>query len=193
MARVGSLNVSAVKMPSKSGKAKVAPKHPPYLELVKEAVAATAKPRQPVSRVAISKYLVTKYGKDLASNSQSQLRLALRKAVKVGVLLPSKGSFRLSAAAKKPPTVKKAKKPKAKKPKKAKKAKKPKAKKPKKPKAKKTQKSTKPQAKKAPKNITKPKAKKPAKSSKKVAAKTKKASKPKKAPAAAAAPQAPAQ
>jgi histone H1/5 len=151
-------------MAVKSAKPKVAPKHPPYLELVKEAVAATAKPRQGVSRIAISKYLATKYGKDLGSNSQSQVRLALQKAVKAGVLLPSKGSFRLSPAAKKPPKVKKPK---------VKKAKKPKAKKAKKPKAKKA---------------SKPKSKKPAAAGKKVVAKAKKASKPKKAATTAATP-----
>jgi histone H1/5 len=167
-------------MAVKSAKPKVAPKHPPYLELVKEAVAATAKPRQGVSRIAISKYLATKYGKDLGSNSQSQVRLALQKAVKAGVLLPSKGSFRLSPAAKKPPKVKKPKVKKAKKPK-AKKAKKPKAKKAKKPKAKKAKK---PKVKKA----SKPKSKKPAAAGKKVVAKAKKASKPKKAATTAATP-----
>ena len=114
-------------MPAKSGKAKEAPKHPSYVEMVKEAVAATGKPVKGASRVSIAKYIGAKYGKVLGSHLKCGLRLALKKAAASGILVQTKGSYRVSKAAKKP-KVKKAKKPKAKK------VKKPKAKKVKKPK-----------------------------------------------------------
>ena len=176
-------------MPAKSGKPKVAPKHPSYLDMVKEAIAATGKPVRGSSRAGIAKYLEDKYGKVLGSHMKSGLRLAIAKAVKSGVLVQTKGSFRLSKAAKKPKKVKK--------PKKAKKVKKPKAKKVKKPKAKKATKAKKPKvAKKASKKAAKPSKKKVAAGKKKATKPkkaAKKAAKPKKAPAAAPAAPAPAQ
>ena len=169
-------------MPAKAKVAKVAPKHPAYLEMVKEAIAATAKPIKGASRISIAKYLEAKYGKVLGSHFKPALRLALKKAAAKGTLVQTKGSFRVTKAAGKP---KKAKKPKAKKVKKpkAKKAKKPKAKKVKKPKAKKVKQPKVKKGKTTAKKSTKPKkATKP-----KVA---KKASKPKKTVAVAEAPKA---
>ena len=166
-------------MPAKAKVAKVAPKHPAYLEMVKEAIAATAKPIKGASRISIAKYLEAKYGKVLGSHFKPALRLALKKAAAKGTLVQTKGSFRVTKAAGKP---KKAKKLKVKKPK-AKKAKKPKAKKVKKPKAKKVKQPKVKKGKTTAKKSTKPKkATKP-----KVA---KKASKPKKTVAVAEAPKA---
>ena len=147
-------------MPAKTGKAKAVPQHPPYLALVKEAIAATGKPVKGASRLSIVKYLQAKYGKVLGRNFKPALRMALKKAVGAGgAVVQTKGSFRLAKVVKKP-KVKKPKKPKVKK---AKKVKKPKAKKVKKPKAKK-----------GGKKVQKPKASKGKK-----AAKPKKATKPK--------------
>ena len=147
-------------MPAKTGKAKAVPQHPPYLALVKEAIAATGKPVKGASRLSIVKYLQAKYGKVLGRNFKPALRMALRKAVGAGgAVVQTKGSFRLAKVVKKP-KVKKPKKPKVKK---AKKVKKPKAKKVKKPKAKKggkkVQKRKASKGKKAakPKKATKPK------------------------------------
>ena len=148
-------------MPAK----KAAPKHPAYLELVKEAIAATAKPVKGASRASIVKYLTAKYGMDLGKSFRPALRMALRKAAAKGVVVQTKGSFRLTKAAKKATKVKKPKAKKVKKPK-AKKVKKPKAKKVKKPKAKKvkapkpSKKGTKAKAATKPKKATKPRAKK---------------------------------
>ena len=55
-------------MPAKTGKAKAVPQHPPYLALVKEAIAATGKPVKGASRLSIVKYLQAKYGKVLGRN-----------------------------------------------------------------------------------------------------------------------------
>lgn len=164
-------------MPAKAKAA--APKHPKYIEMVKEAITATGKPVRGASRSAIVKYLEAKYGKVLGKNFKTALRSALKGAAAKGVLVQTKGSFRVSKAAKKV-KVKKAKKPKKPKAKKVKKAKKPKAKKPKAKKAKKAAK---------PKKATKPKkaAKKPTKPTKATKPKVaKKASKAKKAAAPAA-------
>lgn len=158
-------------MPAKTGKTKAAPTHPSYVDMVKEAIAATSKPVKGSSRVVIAKYLDAKYGKVLGSRLKSGLRLALKKAVTSGVLVQTKGSFRISKAAKKP-KVKKVKKPKvkkAKKPKKAKKVKKPKA----------AKKVKKPKAAKKVKKVAK-KASKPKKAGKPKVPKVKKASKAKK-------------
>jgi hypothetical protein len=143
-------------------KAKTAPKHPTYFDMVKEAIAATGKPVKGASRPSITKYLVAKYGKVVGTTFKGALRLALRSNVAKGLLVQTKGSFRLAKAAKKEvkkkvkkvkkPRVKKAKKPKAKKasgPKKAAKSKTA-AKKAKVTKSK-AKKVTKPKAKKAPK------------------------------------------
>jgi histone H1/5 len=146
-------------MPAKAKAA--APKHPKYIEMVKEAIAATGKPVRGASRKAIVKYLEAKYGKVLGKIFKTALRLALKGAAAKGTLVQTKGSFRVSKAAKKV-KVKKAKKPKKPKAKKVKKAKKPKAKKPKTKKVKaaaKPKKATKP--KKAAKKATKPKVVKP--------------------------------
>ena len=140
-------------MPAK----KAAPKHPAYLELVKEAIAATAKPVKGASRASIVKYLTAKYGMDLGKSFRPALRMALRKAAAKGVVVQTKGSFRLTKAAKKATKVKKPKAKKVKKPK-AKKVKKPKAKKVKAPKP--SKKGTKAKAATKPKKATKPRAKK---------------------------------
>ena len=81
---------SVVKMPAKP---KAAPKHPPYLDMVKEAIAATGKPVKGAGRASIAKYLEAKYGKVVGSNFKAQLRLALKKAVASGVLVQTKGSY----------------------------------------------------------------------------------------------------
>ena len=165
-------------MVAKVKSAKKVAAHPPTLELVKEAVKAVGKPVKGASRQAISKFLVAKYGKALGSRFSTTLRLGLRRLTAKGLLVQTKGSFRLSPAAKK---VKKAKKPKKKKAKKVKKAKKAKkAKKPKK--AKKAKKVKKTKVKKT------KKAKKPSKKVAKKASKGKRSTKKGAKKAAAAAP-----
>ena len=165
-------------------KAKKAPKpaaHPPYLDMIKAAVAAL-KERNGSSRQAIEKYIKANYK---ISEVGSHLKLALKRAAASGKLVHTKGvgasgSFKLAKEEKK--EKKPVKKPAAKK-KPATKPKKPAAKKvAKKPSAKKPA-SKKPAAKKpaAKKSAAKSPAKKPA--AKKPAAK-KAAKKPAKKPAA---------
>ena len=151
-------------MPAKTGKAKAVPQHPPYLALVKEAIAATGKPVKGASRLSIVKYLQAKYGKVLGRNFKPALRMALKKAVGAGgAVVQTKGSFRLAKVVKKP-----------------------KVKKPKKPKVKKAKKVKKPKAKKGGKKVQKPKASKGKKAAKPKKATKPKVAKPKKTAAAAA-------
>merc|ERR1711894_246290 len=151
-----------------AAKPKVAPTHPKYSEMIKQAITAL-KERGGSSRQAILKYICKnfKVGSD-ESKVNTHLKLALRAGVKNNSLKHAKGSgasgsFKLGEAAKKVVKPKKAKKPKAAKPKKAKTPKK-KAAKPKKAKA------DKPKKAKTPKKAAKPKK---AKTPKKAAAKPK--------------------
>ena len=153
--------------PAKSPKKPAAPKkpadHPPYVEMIKVAIAAL-KERSGSSRQAIEKYIKANYK---VGDVGSHLRTALKRGVARGTLVHTKGvgasgSFKVVKVEEKKP-----KKPAAKKP----------AAKPKKPAAKKAAKKTKkPAAKKA--AVKKPAAKKAA--TKKPAAKKPAAKKPKK-------------
>ena len=125
--------------PKKATKAKKPAKpveHPAFKVMVKAAV-KSLKERNGSSRQAIKKYIAANYkGVDMEGSGGRYVSKAIKKLVEDKVLVQTKGSFKLSAAAKeekpKKKVVKKEKKPKAaaKKPK----AKKPKAKKEKKPK-----------------------------------------------------------
>jgi len=159
-------------------KSKKAQDHPKYSQMISEAIQAL-KDRNGSSRQAISKFIKATYKVD-ESSSETHIKQALRRGVKSGTLIQTKGtgasgSFKIpklpksgAAAEKKKPVKKPAKKPTAPKPKKKKEAT---------PKKKKT----------APKKSKKVKAKKPAdkkkKTTKKASSKTKTTKSPKKSPA----------
>lgn len=171
----------AKKAASKPKKPRATPSHPPVNDMIKAAV-SNLKERNGSSRQAIVKYISANYKVDIEKLTP-HIKKQLKNAVTKGTLIHTKGtgasgSFKLSAATKKPE--KKVKKPAAKKPKTAAKKttpKKPKAKPKaageKKPKAKKAAKSpAKKAAKKSPaKKAAKPKKPKATKSPKKKAAK----------------------
>ena len=159
---------SPVKKATKPKKPSKPADHPSFKVMVKAAV-KSLKERNGSSRQAIKKYIAANYkGVNMEDSGARFVSKAIKKLVEEKVLVQTKGSFKLSAAAKeekKPKkVVKKAKKPKATTKKVA--AKKPKAKKPakkeksdKKPKAKKPKTPKKAsKAKKTPKKATKPKA-----------------------------------
>ena len=163
-----------------SQKKSAAPEHPKYIDMIKAAL-TSLKDRKGTSRQAISKYIKEHY--KVGANVDTQLKLALKRAVAADVIAHSKGvgasgSFKLvkkeaAPAKKKPAAPKSPKKPKAKsaakKPAKSPKKAKPAAKKsPKKKTPVKKAPAKKPAAKKSP-------AKKPVSKAKKAAAKPKKA------------------
>jgi len=179
-----------------SPKKKAAPKkpaeHPKYIDMIIAAIGAL-KERTGSSRQAILKYILSNYKIGNEDSAKTHLKQALKRGVASGKLVHAKGtgasgSFKLSAAAKKPAAPKKTpkkkpaaakKKPAAKKPASKKAAKKPAAKKTTTKKTPKKSSTKKPAAKKT----KKPAAKKPAakkagkKSSPKKKAASKKASK----------------
>lgn len=164
--------VKVAKAKKAPAKPKKAADHPPFLEMVKAAVAAL-KERTGSSKIAIVKYIKANNKVGESSNFNTLVKAALKKGVTSGALKQVKGtgasgSFKLAEKAK----VVKAKKPAA-----AKKAKAPaKAKKP--AAAKKAVKSPKKVAKKAAKSPAKKVAAKPKAAKKPAAAKPKAAKKP---------------
>ncbi|KAK1626789.1 hypothetical protein QYE76_001104 [Lolium multiflorum] len=74
--------------------------HPPYFEMIKEAIAAL-KDRTGSSSVAIAKYIEEKHGKSLPANFKKMLSVQLRGSAAKGKLVKVKASYKLSDAAKK--------------------------------------------------------------------------------------------
>ncbi|KAM0878909.1 hypothetical protein ACQ4PT_034558 [Festuca glaucescens] len=74
--------------------------HPPYFEMIKEAIAAL-KDRTGSSSVAIAKYMEEKHGKSLPANFKKTLSVQLRGPAAKGRLVKVKASYKLSDAAKK--------------------------------------------------------------------------------------------
>ncbi|XP_047046341.1 histone H1-like [Lolium rigidum] len=76
------------------------PSHPPYFEMIKEAIEAL-KDRTGSSSVAIAKYIEEKHGKSLPANFKKMLSVQLRGSAAKGKLVKVKASYKLSDAAKK--------------------------------------------------------------------------------------------
>ncbi|KAK1626787.1 hypothetical protein QYE76_001102 [Lolium multiflorum] len=74
--------------------------HPPYFEMIKEAIAAL-KDRTGSSSVAIAKYIDEKHGDSLPPNFKKMLSVQLRASAAKGKLVKVKASYKLSDAAKK--------------------------------------------------------------------------------------------
>ncbi|XP_051184336.1 uncharacterized protein [Lolium perenne] len=74
--------------------------HPPYFEMIKEAIAAL-KDRTGSSSVAIAKFIDEKHGKSLPANFKKILSVQLRGSAAKGKLVKVKASYKLSDAAKK--------------------------------------------------------------------------------------------
>ncbi|KAM0825939.1 hypothetical protein ACQ4PT_069199 [Festuca glaucescens] len=74
--------------------------HPPYFEMIKEAIVAL-KDRTGSSSVAIAKYMEEKHGKSLPANFKKMLSVQLRGSAAKGKLVKVKASYKLSDAAKK--------------------------------------------------------------------------------------------
>merc|ERR1711920_86669 len=91
-----SIMVAATKKKAASG--------PGYYDLIKQAI-LELKERNGSSRQAIDKFVSSKKG---VSYTKPRLNLALKRGVESGKLVAVKGSFKLSAAEKKPPAKKKA-------------------------------------------------------------------------------------
>lgn len=81
-------------------KANAGPAHPPYFEMIKEAIAAL-KDRTGSSLVAIAKYMEEKHGASLPANYKKMLSVQLRAFAAKGKLVKVKASYKLSDAAKK--------------------------------------------------------------------------------------------
>ncbi|MBA0574072.1 hypothetical protein Golob_001310, partial [Gossypium lobatum] len=108
----------AKKKTAGSKKSKSAPSHPPFLEMISDAI-VSLKERTGSSQYAIAKFIEEKH-KQLPANFRKVLLVQTKKFVASGKLVKVKASFKLpsaSAAAKKPAAV--AKKPAAAKPKSA--------------------------------------------------------------------------
>lgn len=82
-----------------SAKPKVAPSHPPYIEMIKEAIIAL-KERTGSSQIAIAKFIEEKHKSHLPPNFKKLLLVQLKKLVASGKLVKVKGSFKLPAASK---------------------------------------------------------------------------------------------
>ncbi|KAK1626786.1 hypothetical protein QYE76_001101 [Lolium multiflorum] len=74
--------------------------HPPYFEMIKDAIAAL-KDRTGSSSVAIAKYIDEKHGESLPTNFKKMLSVQLRGSAAKGKLVKVKASYKLSDAAKK--------------------------------------------------------------------------------------------
>ncbi|XP_066345697.1 histone H1-like [Miscanthus floridulus] len=74
--------------------------HPPYFEMIKEAISAL-KERTGSSSHAIAKYTEDKHGASLPANFKKMLSIQLRGFAAKGKLVKVKASYRLSDAAKK--------------------------------------------------------------------------------------------
>ncbi|EES11298.1 histone H1 [Sorghum bicolor] len=74
--------------------------HPPYFEMIKEAISAL-KERTGSSSHAIAKYMEDKHGASLPANFKKMLSIQLRGFAAKGKLVKVKASYKLSDAAKK--------------------------------------------------------------------------------------------
>ncbi|CAN6240571.1 unnamed protein product [Urochloa humidicola] len=74
--------------------------HPPYFEMIKEAITAL-KERTGSSSHAIAKYMEDKHGASLPANYKKMLSIQLRGFAAKGKLVKVKASYKLSDAAKK--------------------------------------------------------------------------------------------
>ncbi|PWA36442.1 Histone H1/H5 [Artemisia annua] len=101
----------AVKKAPGTKKAKSAAAHPPYFQMIKEALLALGE-KGGSSPHAIAKYMEEKHKSVLPDNFRKMLALQLKNSASKGKLTKVKASYKLSDAAKKDkPAVKKAKKP----------------------------------------------------------------------------------
>ncbi|PPD69446.1 hypothetical protein GOBAR_DD33678 [Gossypium barbadense] len=97
----------AKKKTAGSKKSKSAPSHPPFLEMISDAI-VSLKERTGSSQYAIAKFIEEKY-KQLPANFRKVLLVQTKKFVASGKLVKVKASFKLpsaSAAAKKPAAAK---------------------------------------------------------------------------------------
>eukprot|EP00252_Welwitschia_mirabilis_P013418 TRINITY_DN29519_c0_g1_i1.p1 TRINITY_DN29519_c0_g1~~TRINITY_DN29519_c0_g1_i1.p1 ORF type:complete len:214 (+),score=45.88 TRINITY_DN29519_c0_g1_i1:279-920(+) len=90
-----------VKKPRASKGSKPAPAHPPYVQMIKEAISAL-KDRTGSSQQAIARYIDEKYKSHLPANHKKILSNQLRNLAKSGKLVKVKASFKLSDELKKP-------------------------------------------------------------------------------------------
>ncbi|CAN6235990.1 unnamed protein product [Urochloa humidicola] len=81
-------------------KATAGASHPPYFEMIKEAITAL-KERTGSSSHAIAKYMEDKHGASLPANYKKMLSIQLRGFAAKGKLVKVKASYKLSDAAKK--------------------------------------------------------------------------------------------
>ncbi|RLM65317.1 hypothetical protein C2845_PM16G16750 [Panicum miliaceum] len=79
--------------------------HPPYFEMIKEAITAL-KERNGSSSHAIAKYMEDKHGPSLPANYKKMLSIQLRGFAAKGKLVKVKASYKLSDAAKEAPKAK---------------------------------------------------------------------------------------
>uniref|UniRef100_A0A0C9RI02 TSA: Wollemia nobilis Ref_Wollemi_Transcript_19138_1020 transcribed RNA sequence n=1 Tax=Wollemia nobilis TaxID=56998 RepID=A0A0C9RI02_9CONI len=93
--------VAKEKKPRAPKGSKPAPSHPTYLQMIAEAI-TTLKERNGSSHYAIANFIDGKYKSKLPANYKKLLTGQLRKLAKSGKLTKVKGSFKLSAEAKKP-------------------------------------------------------------------------------------------
>ncbi|KAF0892048.1 hypothetical protein E2562_012519 [Oryza meyeriana var. granulata] len=91
---------SAPKQPKAKPSAAAVPSHPPYFEMIKEAITAL-KERTGSSAHAIGKYMEEKHGASLPANYKKMLSIQLRGFATKGKLVKVKASYKLSDAAKK--------------------------------------------------------------------------------------------
>lgn len=92
--------VSKEKKPRATKRTKAAPAHPPYFEMIKEAICAL-KERGGSSPMAIAKYMEAKHKTQLPANFKKFLAVQIKKLVLSGKLTKVKASFKLSESAKK--------------------------------------------------------------------------------------------
>ncbi|MCD7471385.1 hypothetical protein HAX54_011793 [Datura stramonium] len=90
--------VSATATAKKTSAPKKPRSHPPYVEMISEAI-ATLKERTGSSQVAIAKFIEEKQ-KDLPSNFRKLLLVQLKKLVASGKLTKIKGSFKVAPVVK---------------------------------------------------------------------------------------------
>eukprot|EP00667_Euglena_gracilis_P034285 EG_transcript_58752 len=79
-----------------------AAKHPPYMQLVQEAIRTCGKPVRGASRQAILKYIQTRHGADIGARATLAVRRALREGQRTGLLVRTKGGqgdFRVAKGA----------------------------------------------------------------------------------------------
>ncbi|PKA52372.1 Histone H1.2 [Apostasia shenzhenica] len=91
------LKKSKAKKPSAPRKARSPPAHPPYLEMVGEAI-TSLKERTGSSQYAIAKFIEDKHGNKLPPNFRKMLLVQLRKLSASGKLTKVKHSFKFPSA-----------------------------------------------------------------------------------------------